>query len=86
MTRWKLPVFPEQSGKTFAVTGGNAGIGYFVSEHLAAAGARVIIAARSEQKSKAAKGAIVSRVPSAHVDLLVSISRTSHLCGEQPTG
>lgn len=44
------------------MTGGNAGIGYFVVEQLARAGARVVIACRSEQKARAAISAVSDRV------------------------
>jgi len=56
---------PSQAGKTFVVTGGNAGVGYFTAEQLAAAGARVLIAARSASKAAAAIAAIAEQVPTA---------------------
>jgi NAD(P)-dependent dehydrogenase (short-subunit alcohol dehydrogenase family) len=49
------------------VTGGNAGIGYFTSEQLASAGARVILASRSAEKAERAIEAIASQVPGASV-------------------
>ncbi len=58
---------PPQTGKTFVVTGGTGGIGYFTSEQLAAAGGRVIIAARSAGKAETAMGSIRDRVPGADV-------------------
>jgi len=71
---WDPRHLPEQTGKTFVVTGGNAGIGYFTSEQLAEAGGRVIIAARSRDKADAAMDSIRSHVPGAdlrfvHLDL-----------------
>ena len=42
---WDPRTLPSLAGRTVVVTGGNAGIGYFVSEQLASAGARVVIAA-----------------------------------------
>jgi NAD(P)-dependent dehydrogenase (short-subunit alcohol dehydrogenase family) len=78
---WDPRHLPSQTGKTFVVTGGNAGIGYFTGEQLAEAGGRVIIAARNRDKADVAMGAIRSRVPRAevsfvHLDLtsLASIS------------
>jgi NAD(P)-dependent dehydrogenase (short-subunit alcohol dehydrogenase family) len=58
---------PPQKGKTFVVTGGNAGIGYFISEQLARAGGTVVIAARNPQKAAAAIAAIRAEVPDADV-------------------
>ena len=66
-TVWDPRHLPSQAGKTFVVTGGSAGIGYFTSEQLAGAGARVVIAARSVQKTSAAIESIRERVPGADV-------------------
>ncbi|MEU4667779.1 SDR family NAD(P)-dependent oxidoreductase [Amycolatopsis sp. NPDC023774] len=49
------------------VTGGKAGIGYFVSERLAAAGAAVVLGSRDPAKAACAIGAIHTRVPGARV-------------------
>jgi NAD(P)-dependent dehydrogenase (short-subunit alcohol dehydrogenase family) len=70
-TAWDPRHLPPQTGKTFVVTGGNSGIGYFTSEQLAAAGGRVIIAARNRDKAEAAMGSIRSRVPGADVEFVV---------------
>jgi len=67
---WDPRHLPSQTGKTVVVTGGNAGIGYFTSEQLAGAGARVIIAARNRDKAEAAMGSIRSRVPHAEVEFV----------------
>jgi NAD(P)-dependent dehydrogenase (short-subunit alcohol dehydrogenase family) len=56
---WNPRHLPSQSGKTFVVTGGNAGIGYFIAEQLAGAGARVVIAARNSERADAAIAAIL---------------------------
>lgn len=65
---WDPRAIPSQAGKTFVVTGGNAGIGYFISEQLAAAGGRVAIACRSDAKAHAAIAAIRDRYPSADLE------------------
>jgi NAD(P)-dependent dehydrogenase (short-subunit alcohol dehydrogenase family) len=75
---WDPRALPSIAGRTVVVTGGNAGIGYFVSEQFAAAGARVVIAARSADKAALAISSIRSHVPGAelaHVPLdLTSLS------------
>ncbi|MFE2036583.1 SDR family NAD(P)-dependent oxidoreductase [Streptomyces scopuliridis] len=64
---WDVHRLPRAEGKTFLVTGGNAGIGYFVAEQLATTGATVVIAGRSASKAEAATASIRSRVPGALV-------------------
>ena len=53
--------------KTYLVTGGNTGIGYFVAEQLAASGATVLIGSRTRTKAEAAMTAIRAHVPDAHL-------------------
>lgn len=64
---WDVHRLPRAEGKTFLVTGGNAGIGYFVAEQLASTGATVILGSRDTTKADAATASIRSRVPGAHV-------------------
>ncbi|QXE33991.1 SDR family NAD(P)-dependent oxidoreductase [Streptomyces sp. GMY02] len=56
---------PNLSGRTYAVTGGNAGIGYFISEQLAAAGAHVVVLGRNPERLGAALDSIRARLGSA---------------------
>ena len=51
----------DLKGKVAIVTGGNGGIGLGMARGLAAAGARVIIAARNADKSKAAVADLIGR-------------------------
>jgi NAD(P)-dependent dehydrogenase (short-subunit alcohol dehydrogenase family) len=73
---WDPRALPSQAGRTIVVTGGSTGIGYWVSEQLAAAGARVIIAARYAPKAAEAIASIRGHVPRADV-LFVPFDLTS---------
>lgn len=64
---WDVRRLPRAGGKTFLVTGGNAGIGYFVAEQLAGTGATVILGSRDSARADAAMTSIRSRVSGAHV-------------------
>lgn len=64
---WNPTALPTASGKTFVVTGANAGLGYFTSEQLARTGAQVVLACRNPVKADAALAAIRRRVPGAAV-------------------
>jgi NAD(P)-dependent dehydrogenase (short-subunit alcohol dehydrogenase family) len=64
---WDPRTLPSQAGRTIVVTGGSTGIGYWASEQLARAGARVIIAARYAPKAAEAIASIRARVPGADV-------------------
>ncbi|MDQ1569431.1 MAG: hypothetical protein QOF79_105 [Actinomycetota bacterium] len=69
-TLWDPARLPPQTGRTVVVTGGNAGIGYFASEQLASAGARIVMASRSKDRADAAAASIRDRVPGAQVDFI----------------
>lgn len=64
---WDPRILPPQAGRTIVVTGGSTGIGYWVAEQVARAGARVIIAARYAPKAAEAMASIRSHVPDADV-------------------
>ncbi|MEU3622390.1 SDR family NAD(P)-dependent oxidoreductase [Amycolatopsis coloradensis] len=65
MTPWNVHHLPRADGKTFLVTGGNAGIGYFAAEQLAGTGATVLLGSRDAAKADAAMASIRTRVPDA---------------------
>jgi len=67
---WSPRALPDQTGRTFVVTGANAGLGYFTSEQLAGAGASVVLACRNPARADAAAAAIRRRVPEAKVSTL----------------
>ncbi|MEV6583902.1 oxidoreductase [Streptomyces sp. NPDC051582] len=64
---WDPRALPAQHGRTAVITGGNAGIGYHVAEQLARAGARVVLAARSPERTRTALDALRTAVPDASV-------------------
>ncbi|ROQ40999.1 NADP-dependent 3-hydroxy acid dehydrogenase YdfG [Frondihabitans sp. PhB188] len=54
------------------VTGANAGLGYFVTEQLAATGAVVILACRDAARAQAAVDSIRSRLPDAQLEVVIA--------------
>ncbi|MFJ8808807.1 SDR family NAD(P)-dependent oxidoreductase [Streptomyces sp. NPDC102490] len=64
---WDVHRLPSAEGRIFLVTGGNAGIGYFAAEQLAATGAVVVLGSRDRAKADAAMASVRSRVPGAQV-------------------
>ena len=60
----------SMAGRTFLVTGANAGIGYATAQDLSARGGRVWLACRSRAKGEAAVAAISAASGSAQVRLL----------------
>ncbi|WP_371503042.1 SDR family NAD(P)-dependent oxidoreductase [Kitasatospora sp. NBC_00374] len=68
--QWDVHRLPRAAGKSFLITGGNAGIGYFVAEQLASTGATVVLGSRDMAKAEAAIASISSRVPAAKVEHL----------------
>ena len=68
MPEWRLDDIPDLGGRTAAVTGGNAGLGFRSSLELARKGATVLIACRSPDRGAAAAARIRAEVPAARVD------------------
>ncbi|MFJ1749830.1 SDR family NAD(P)-dependent oxidoreductase [Streptomyces sp. NPDC088116] len=64
---WDVRRSPRADGSVFLVTGGNAGIGYFVAEQLSATGATVVLGSRNPAKAEVATASIRTRVPGARV-------------------
>ncbi|GAA3638672.1 SDR family NAD(P)-dependent oxidoreductase [Microbacterium awajiense] len=59
---WDLP---DLAGRAYLVTGANAGLGYFSSEHLVRAGATVVMTGRNPNRLAQARAAVRRRVPEA---------------------
>jgi NAD(P)-dependent dehydrogenase (short-subunit alcohol dehydrogenase family) len=64
-TKWEATDIPDQTGKTFVITGANSGLGFRSSEALAARGARVIMACRNAEKAAAALEAVKAKATGA---------------------
>jgi len=61
-------LLPDLSDRTALVTGANGGLGFELSKSLAAAGARVLLACRSDERANAAIAAIRAQHPSAQLE------------------
>lgn len=82
---------PDQSGKTFLVTGANTGLGFEASKVLAARGARILLGCRSEDRANSAMEQILEETPGADLKFipldqadLSSIKNTAKLVGKEP--
>jgi NAD(P)-dependent dehydrogenase (short-subunit alcohol dehydrogenase family) len=60
---------PDQTGRTFIVTGANSGTGKEATKRLAGAGAKVIMAVRNLAKGEDARREILTEVPNADLEL-----------------
>ena len=69
-SKWTAQHMPEQSGKTFIVTGANSGIGYETTKELVAKGATVIMACRNLDKANKAANMIRADYPQAILDII----------------
>ncbi|AKF04961.1 oxidoreductase [Sandaracinus amylolyticus] len=69
-TTWTASNVPEQTGKTFVITGSNSGIGYEAAVILAQRGGEVILACRSQEKGRTALEQLRAAAPGAKVKLM----------------
>src|SRR3954447_24148276 len=69
MASWSSAFAPSQKGRTAIVTGANSGIGYHAAAGLAHAGARVVLACRSEDRGRDALRRLKAAKPHAEVEL-----------------
>ncbi len=82
---------PDQSGKTFFVTGANTGIGFHTARILAGKGARVLMGCRSMDKAEDAASRIRDAFPSADLEIvqvdlgdLASIRAAAEVVAREP--
>lgn len=76
---------PDQAGRTFIVTGANAGLGFEVARVLAGRGARVLLGCRDRGKAEAAMARIGGDVAHLPLDLadLDSVRRAADLASAE---
>jgi NAD(P)-dependent dehydrogenase (short-subunit alcohol dehydrogenase family) len=69
MTTWDTSDIPDQTDRTFIVTGANSGLGRATTKALAAAGAHVVMAVRNRAKAETVAGQITGNVEIRELDL-----------------
>ncbi len=69
MPRWTPADMPDQHGRIAVVTGGSSGIGAEAADALAARGAHVVLAVRSQARGDAVRARIRARHPDAEVSV-----------------
>ncbi|MET7767086.1 oxidoreductase [Nocardia sp. NPDC005366] len=81
---WKPSEIPDQTGRTFVITGANGGLGAETTKVLAAKGATVIMACRNAAKAQQVADAIPGDVRTAALDLadLSSVREFAENTGE----
>lgn len=67
---WAEQHIPDQTGKTFLITGANSGIGFEAAKILAAKKGKVILACRNLAKAEEARAAMIRAVGPADIDLI----------------
>jgi NAD(P)-dependent dehydrogenase (short-subunit alcohol dehydrogenase family) len=68
-SRWTVADIPDQTGRTFVVTGANSGLGLETTRRLAARGAHVVMTARDRAKGEAAVATLKAAQPDASLEL-----------------
>ncbi|MGN9908257.1 oxidoreductase [Phytohabitans sp. LJ34] len=68
--RWTEAEVSDQSGRVAVVTGGNTGLGFVTARVLAARGATVVLACRSDERAAGAAERIRAAAPGATVETL----------------
>src|SRR3954462_13442901 len=66
--KWTAADLPDQTGRTFVVTGANSGIGLVAARELGRAGARVVLAVRDTGKGAQAAASIAGNPETRKLD------------------
>lgn len=69
MSGWNANDIPDQGGRLAVVTGANSGLGHVAARELARAGARVVLACRSEARGRDALNLLRGEVPGAEAEV-----------------
>ncbi|MCP3975239.1 MAG: SDR family NAD(P)-dependent oxidoreductase, partial [bacterium] len=67
---WNTADIPNLDGKVAVVTGANGGLGLESAKALAGAGAHVVMAARNQEKAKAAHDEIMAAHPNSSLEIV----------------
>ncbi|WP_159502231.1 SDR family NAD(P)-dependent oxidoreductase [Microbacterium sp. 18062] len=76
---WDPRNLPDLHGRTYLVTGSNAGLGFFSSDQLVRAGAHVIMTGRNPNRLAAARAELTAGVPDAAGTVETLLLDTSNL-------
>jgi len=68
--RWTGDQIADQTGRVAVVTGANSGVGYETAKALAARGAAVVVASRSERRGTLAVGELRRSLPGVKIELM----------------
>ncbi|MEV1245536.1 oxidoreductase [Nonomuraea sp. NPDC049750] len=66
---WTAESIPDQTGRTFVVTGANSGLGLATTRQLARRGAHVVMAVRNLDRGRAAAAGITAAQPDADLEV-----------------
>jgi len=69
-SKWTAADIPDQTGRTFMVTGANSGLGKQTAKELAGAGATVLMACRNAAKAADARDEIAAAHPGASLEIV----------------
>lgn len=86
MSRWTTADIPDQTGRTFVITGANSGLGLQSTRALTDAGARVIMACRDTDRAETARAGLAHPDRAEVVELDLADLDSVHAAGEVLAG